>query len=125
MATKTRRASSPGEPAYHRMTETDRITIEVLRKEGFSQVQIAERIGKSKSSVSREVRRNRSKKGYRRGKAEKKARFRAHEKARRRRKFTEAMWEHAMEKLRLGWSFAMIVGRARRRGRRGTCRGAP
>ena len=116
MAAKTRRASPPGEPAYHRLTEEDRITIEVLGKEGLSQAKIAERIGKDRSSVSREVRRNRSKKGYRHGKAEKKARFRVREKARRRRKFTESMWAYAMEKLRLGWSFSMIAGRAGRDG---------
>ena len=33
-----------------------------------------------------------------------------------RRKFTEEMWQWAVARLALGWSFAAIVGRARREG---------
>ena len=67
--------------AQFRQTGADRITIEVLGKEGLSLAKIAERIGKDRSSVSREVRRNRSQTVYRHGKAEKKARFRELEEA--------------------------------------------
>lgn len=116
MAAKERRASPPGEPAYHRLTEANRITTEVLRKEGFSNARIAAVLCVSPSTISREVRRNRSKKGYRHRKAEAKARYRARKKAQARRKFTEAMWDWAMERIRKGWSFAMIAGRARRDG---------
>lgn len=44
--------------AYHRITEEERIEIYALNKAGFSQAAIAARIGKDKSTVSREVGRN-------------------------------------------------------------------
>ncbi len=40
------------------ITQTQRYTIAVLKKEGFSQVKIAERIGKDKSVICRELQRN-------------------------------------------------------------------
>ncbi len=51
--------------AYHRLTEEERIEIYALNKAGFSQAAIASRIGRDKSTVSREVGRNKGLRGYR------------------------------------------------------------
>ena len=69
------------------LTDEKRIIIETLRKEGRSLSYIVERIGCSKSTVSKEIKRNRSKRGYRHKKANGKARARIAAKAAKRRKF--------------------------------------
>ena len=114
MAAKTSRKPKRKAPKYHRLTREQRIIIETLRKEGYSIRPIAVRLGVSPATVSRKLRRNRSKKGYRNRKADAMARHRARQKAGKRRKLTEQMWSYAMEKVRLGWSFAMACGRAGR-----------
>lgn len=53
--------------AYHRLTEEHHIEIYALKKAGFSQKVIASRIGVHKSTVSRELKRNESLRGYRTG----------------------------------------------------------
>lgn len=50
---------------YSRVTEADRIKIELLIKQQKSYTEIALEIGKHKSTVSRELARNRGKRGYR------------------------------------------------------------
>ena len=50
--------------SYKQLTEGQRYQIEALLREGFSQSYIAIQIGKNKSSVSREIRRNITDKGY-------------------------------------------------------------
>ena len=69
MDTKTKRRTPPGEPAYHRLTDEKRTRIETLRKEGRSLSSGAERIGCNKSTASKEIRRNKSKRSYRHRKA--------------------------------------------------------
>ena len=81
MDTKTKRRTPPGEPAYHRLTDEKRTIIETLRKEGRSLSYIAERIGCNKSTVSKEIKRNKSKRGYRHRKANGQARSRVAAKA--------------------------------------------
>ena len=51
MATKTRRQTPPGEPAYHRLTDEKRIQIETLVKEGYAHRQIAAILGVSPSAA--------------------------------------------------------------------------
>ena len=117
MAKKTRRRTPPGGPNYRRLTEEKRIIIETLRKEGRSCRHIAKELGCSPTTVSRELKRNKSRKGYRHRKAQRKADYRAREKSSKRRKLTEGMWEDAKAKLAEGWTFEQIAGRARRDGR--------
>ena len=62
MAAKTSRKPKRKAPKYHRLTREQRIIIETLRKEGYSIRPIAVRLGVSPATVSRELRRNRSKK---------------------------------------------------------------
>ena len=117
MDTKTKRRTPPGEPAYHRLTDEKRIIIETLRKEGRSLSYIAERIGCNKSTVSKEIKRNKGKRGYRHKKAQGMARSRVAAKAAKRRKFTPEMWDYAITHLREdGWTFEQSCGRARRDG---------
>ena len=117
MDTKTKRRTPPGEPAYHRLTDEKRTIIETLRKEGRSLSYIAERIGCNKSTVSKEIKRNKGKRGYRHKKAQGMARSRVAAKAAKRRKFTPEMWDYAITHLREdGWTFEQSCGRARRDG---------
>ena len=111
-----KQATPPGATRYHRLTGENRIIIETLRKEGRSRRYIAARIGCSPSTVSRELKRNVSRKGYRHKKAQGKARHRMAVKAAKRRKFTPEMWRLAMELLAKGWTFEQISGRCRRDG---------
>ena len=44
--------------AYKQLTDEQRYQIEALKREGFTQEDIAKSIGKSPSTISRELRRN-------------------------------------------------------------------
>ena len=59
MATKERRKAPPRAPKYHRLTEEKRIIIETLRKEGYSNREIAEKVECSPSTIGRELKRDR------------------------------------------------------------------
>jgi transposase, IS30 family len=58
---------------YRRITHEDRCQIYALNKQGSSQQKIAEHLGISQGAVSRELRRNRGKRGYRLKQAQAKA----------------------------------------------------
>ena len=68
---------------YTQLTQEQRYQIYAFMKAGFSQIAIAFEIGVHKSTISRELRRNRGKKGYR----PKQAHFRTVERRRRANKF--------------------------------------
>ena len=51
--------------AYKQLTDEQRYQIEALKREGFTQLSIAQSIGKSPSTISRELRRNGDDNGYR------------------------------------------------------------
>lgn len=61
---------------YHRLTQEQRYQIYALSKEGLSQEAIGKNIGKDKSTISRELRRNKGLKGYRPKQAHSKAQTR-------------------------------------------------
>ena len=65
MTAKNKQKAQPRVPKYHRLTKYNRIIIETLYKEGYSLTSIAQRICVNKSTVSREIRRNKGQKGYR------------------------------------------------------------
>ena len=46
--------------AYHQITSEERYMISALRQQGFNQSQVAQALGRHRSSISRELRRNRS-----------------------------------------------------------------
>jgi transposase, IS30 family len=51
--------------AYKQLTDEQRYKIEALKREGFTQLSIAQSIAKSPSTISRELRRNGDDNGYR------------------------------------------------------------
>ena len=122
MAAKKRRKAPPGAPKYHRLTLEKRIIIRTLRKEGRSCRYIAGRLGCAPSTVSRELARNRSRKGYRPKKAQAKADWRARRKAAARHKLTPVMWEHIKAKMCECWTPEQIAERGRRDGIPMVCR---
>ncbi len=86
---------------YTQLTQEQRYQISVLLKIGQNQTEIAEMIGKHKSTISREVRRNRGQRGYRPKQA--------HEMSLNRRKkakprIQEATWALIESKLQEDWS---------------------
>jgi transposase, IS30 family len=55
---------------YHQLTENERYQIYALMKAGWSQKEVADFLGRSSSTISRELRRNRGMRGYRPGQAQ-------------------------------------------------------
>lgn len=96
---------------YHQLTLEDRIVISTLRKEGLCPAQIAKRMGRHRSTISREVSRNRkpADHGYRPIKANKRSNYRRRT-SRQRSKFSEAQWDFVRARLREEWSPEQISG---------------
>lgn len=101
--------------AYKRVTEEERTFIYRWRQEGQGMREVARRLDRAASSVSRELGRNTGKRGYR----PKQANQRAQEQARRAgpRRFTDLVRLDVEARLREGWTPDMIAGRARYEGR--------
>jgi IS30 family transposase len=96
---------------YHQLTQTQRYQIYALRKTKHSLAEIAEVIGVHKSSVSRELKRNRGQRGYRPQQA--------HELALERRtkavpRITARIWTNIEKLLRQDWSPEQIAGRLKK-----------
>jgi IS30 family transposase len=106
--------------AYKRVTREERRLIYRWRREGCGVREAARRLGRAASSISRELARNRGKKGYR----PRQAHWKAQERAKRPgpRRFTEAVRLEAEERLREGWTPEIISGRARMEGRAWVCK---
>jgi len=106
--------------AYSRVTRQKRNHIHRWRQEGLGVRVIAALLGRSPSSISRELARNTGKRGYRPGQAHRLARERALRPGPRR--FTEAVRLDAEARLREGWTPEIISGRARLEGRPRVCK---
>lgn len=96
---------------YHQLTQAQRYQIYALRKTKHTLAEIAEVIAVDKSSVSRELKRNRGKRGYRPQQA--------HELALERRsksvpRITTKIWAVAEKLLRQDWSPEQISGRLKK-----------
>jgi transposase, IS30 family len=103
---------------YTHLTEEERYHIDDLRREGFSQRAIAKDMGRSASTLSRELRRNEGERGWRPRQAQNKAierlvlRGRANVK-----RASERAWEYAKEHLQNDqWSPEQISGRLEHEG---------
>ena len=105
---------------YKRVTQEERSLIYRWRREGSGVREVARRLGRAPSSISRELARNRGKKGYRPRQAHWKAQGRARRPGPRR--FTEAVRVDAEKRLREGWTPEIISGRARLEGRAWVCK---
>lgn len=105
---------------YNRVTKEERILIYRWNQEECGVREIGRRLGRSGSSISRELTRNLGKKGYR----PKQAHWKATERAKRPgvRRFTEAVRLDAEKRLREGWTPEIISGRARLEGREWVCK---
>jgi IS30 family transposase len=92
---------------YTQLTQVQRYQIYALLKMGHRQTRIAACLGVHKSTISRELRRNRGKKGYRPKQAQQKAQER---RAKNSRVIKKETWRLVEEKLRLDWSPEQVSG---------------
>jgi IS30 family transposase len=98
---------------YKQLTQGQRYQIYALLKTAHSQSEIAEVIGVHRSTISREVKRNRGERGYRPQQAHRMAVSRKKKAIPR---IGKAVWEQVEEKLRLELSPEQIAGRMRKEG---------
>lgn len=96
---------------YTHFTLDERKVLYELLKEGYSIRKIAEFLDRSPSSISRELKRNRSKKGYRPGKAHCIATERRSKFSCRAIKINSEAYKYIVEKLELSWPPEAICGR--------------
>lgn len=96
-------------PSYTQLTREERYQIYALRQAGHNQQEIAALLRRAKSTISRELRRNRGLRGYRPGQAHSKAIARLAEKARPR--FSSPLWPVVERLIRQDWSPEQISGR--------------
>src|SRR5947208_6127292 len=101
--------------SYTQLTREQRYQIYALKKAGHTQTAMAAIVGIHKSTVSRELRRNRGRRGYRPGRAHELAE--ARRRATHRPRITEATWAVVESLLRLEWSPEQVAGRLKLEGR--------
>jgi len=107
---------------YHQITLEERISIAVLRRQGESVAGIARELGRHRSTIYREVRRNSSPHDgcYRSSKADSWTRTRRSH-SRRNQRLTRQEWHLVERLLKEDWSPQQIAGRLRREGRLRIC----
>jgi len=94
---------------YKQLTQEERYQIYALKKAGHDQAEIAELLERDKSTISRELRRNRGLKGYRPQQAHNLALRRRYDKAQPR--IGNPVWQLVEALIRNEWSPEQIVGR--------------
>jgi len=99
---------------YTQLTREQRYQIKVLLDTGHDQTEIAQQLGVNKSTISREVRRNRGQRGYRPKQAHGMALGRRREKAQPR--IGPEAWALVEEKIGADWSPEQISGRLKKEG---------
>ena len=92
---------------YQQLAQEQRYQIYALKKAGYSQTEIADGIGVHKSTISRELRRNRGQRGYRPKQAHN---FTLARRRQRRSRNQPQTWRLVAEKLRADWSPEQISG---------------
>lgn len=103
---------------YRQITSEERYMLAVLRKQAFNQSQIAAALGRDRSTISREIRRNSSRLGhYRPSKAIEKTNGRR-SRSRRNQHFTTADFNRVERLLGKQWSPEQIAGHLREHGLR-------
>ena len=98
---------------YKQLTQEERYQIYAYKQSGLTQEKIAERLSRSKSTISRELIRNSGQKGYRPKQAQEKAQQRWHE-APKAIKLDKAMQLIMIDYLRQEWSPEQISGYCRK-----------
>jgi IS30 family transposase len=94
---------------YHQLTQEERYSIYALKKAGFSNIAIAKELKRAKTTIGRELARNKGQKGYRPKQAE--AFAKAREQNKKRSSISEEMIAYMEEKIKLKWSPEQISGR--------------
>ena len=100
---------------YRQLTLGERYIIYGLKQAGFSQVRIAAQVGVHRSTISRELRRNKHKRGYRPSMANRLA-MRRRSICRKPRKLAAETKVFITNLLQKGWSPEQISGRLRQEG---------
>jgi len=102
---------------YHQITSEERYRISALRQEGYRPAMIARRLGRHRSTISRELWRNRSSWDgrYRPSKAQEQANGRR-SRSRRNQRFGGRDWKLVESLLRKQWSPEQVSGYLRKRG---------
>lgn len=95
---------------YHQITQEERYQIYALKKEGLSQRAIADNLQRDKSTISRELKRNKGLRGYRAKQAQEMAEKREENKPKYKR-LNEKKVAYIREKIKLYWSPEQISGR--------------
>lgn len=108
------------ELTYKRVTSTERNLICMWRQAGRGERETARLLGRSASTICREIARNTGGCGYQPRQAHRKAQERAKRPGTRR--FTQEVQRDAEERLREGWTPEMISGRARLEERPWVCK---
>jgi IS30 family transposase len=101
--------------SYTHLTQEERYQIYVLMKAGHRKQQVAVLLGRSPSTIGRELRRNRGQRGYRPKQAQAMAEQRA-QASRTRPRITENQWQAVATLIRQDWSPEQIADRARLEG---------
>ena len=99
---------------YTQLTREERYQIKVLLDIGHSQTEVAQQLEVNKSTISREVRRNRGQRGYRPKQAHEMALRRRREKAQT--KISPETWVLVEAKISEDWSPEQISGRLKKEG---------
>lgn len=94
--------------AYHHLTEGERNQVYALKKAGLTQSSIADQIGVNKSTICRELKRNRGLRGYRPKQAHRLACARQSQILRTR--ISDAIWTGVEKMIREDWSPEQITG---------------
>jgi len=98
---------------YTQLTYEQRYQIKALLKMGHNKTEIAECLGVHKTTISRELKRNRGRRGYRPKQAH---HFAIQRRKTSKKRITAQTWEQVEEKLRKDWSPEQIAERFKREG---------
>ncbi len=102
---------------FHHLTSVERCWIYALRKTGFSNRSIGGELGRSHTTIDREVKRNSGARGYRHQRAQRFADGRRSRASAVAWKMTPDKWQFVTDRLEEGWSPEQISGRCRLEGR--------
>jgi len=100
---------------YKHLTQEERYSIERMRKAGYKQTEIAELLDRSEGTISREIRRNMGKRGYRSGQAGASA-AQSRLESRKAKRFTAEVQQAVEYYLREDYSPEQVTGFMRRQG---------
>ena len=95
---------------YHHLNRDKRCQLYTLMKRGDSLALIAKELQVDRSTIHREIKRNRGKRGYRYNQAQEKALNRRSSSSQKRKKMSDSMTAIIKEKLNLQWSPEQISG---------------